>query len=253
MPALGRRDREPSSPPSYSAVAFVRLADGTPAVAKLPPPNDDERARGSRPSPPGPARGGAAARPVTRRRPAARAGRARRPRRPTTRRSRRRCLACGSSRRRRCRWQTADELAPRWSATVARWRDRIGRRLADAAVAASTPGSRPGRGGSSTATATTATSSTAAPAGWLAIDPQPLVGPPALDLAPALWNGPEAPVGDRIAVLAATAGVDAERARPPRPDPGRAQRGVDLRRRRADGEWAARASRRRPRPRADRA
>ena len=46
--------------------------------------------------------------------------------------------------------------------------------------------------------------------GWLAIDPQPLIGPPVLDLVPALFNGPEAPAAARIEVLAATAGVDAD-------------------------------------------
>lgn len=46
--------------------------------------------------------------------------------------------------------------------------------------------------------------------GWLAIDPQPLIGPPALDLVPALFNGPEAPASERIEVLAAVAGVDVD-------------------------------------------
>ena len=49
--------------------------------------------------------------------------------------------------------------------------------------------------------------------GWLAIDPQPLIGPPVLDLVPALYNGPEAPVAERIAVLATAAAVDADQLR----------------------------------------
>jgi streptomycin 6-kinase len=45
--------------------------------------------------------------------------------------------------------------------------------------------------------------------GWLAIDPQPLIGPPAYDLATAVWNGPEVEVEveDRMAGLAAAAGI----------------------------------------------
>jgi streptomycin 6-kinase len=49
--------------------------------------------------------------------------------------------------------------------------------------------------------------------GWLAIDPQPLVGPPVLDLVPALFNGPEAPAAERVARLAGVAGVDPDELR----------------------------------------
>ena len=107
-------------------------------------------------------------------------------------------------------WLTADGLAAKWSATVARWRDRIGHRLADTAVAAYDAGFPPGPRVLLHGDGHHGNVLDGGGRGWLAIDPQPLIGPPALDLAPALWNGPEGPVDDRIAVLASTAGVDAE-------------------------------------------
>jgi streptomycin 6-kinase len=106
-------------------------------------------------------------------------------------------------------WRRADDLCGRWAATVERWRSTIGDRLTDAAVAAWHAGLGPGERVLLHGDGHHGNVLDGGPArGWLAIDPQPLVGPPALDLVPALFNGPEAPVRDRIRVLAGAAGVE---------------------------------------------
>jgi streptomycin 6-kinase len=107
-------------------------------------------------------------------------------------------------------WRTADALAEGWAATVEHWRDRLGRRVADAAAAAFRAGFGPGPRRLLHGDGHHGNVLDGGARGWLAIDPQPLVGPPALDLAPSLYNGPDGSVDERIAVLAAAAGVDAE-------------------------------------------
>jgi streptomycin 6-kinase len=106
------------------------------------------------------------------------------------------------------RWRTAAALTTGWVASLERWRGRLGGPVVAAAVEAlragfgSDPRLLHGDGHHGNVLDGGAR-------GFLAIDPQPLVGPPALDLAPALWNGPEGRTAERIAILAAAAGVDA--------------------------------------------
>jgi streptomycin 6-kinase len=106
------------------------------------------------------------------------------------------------------RWRTAAALTAAWAASLERWRGRLGGAVVDSAVKVLRAGFGPdlrllhGDGHHGNVLDGGAR-------GFLAIDPQPLVGPPALDLAPSLWNGPEGRTRDRIAILAAAAGVDA--------------------------------------------
>ncbi|MBA2283249.1 MAG: aminoglycoside phosphotransferase family protein [Actinomycetota bacterium] len=109
-------------------------------------------------------------------------------------------------------WRSVGELGPRWAATIERFRVELGPEVADEAA-------RRWRAlrdadddvllhgdahhGNVLSSAR----------GWVAIDPQPIVGERALDLCPALYNGPALPPEERIPVLAATAGVDPARLR----------------------------------------
>lgn len=107
-------------------------------------------------------------------------------------------------------WRTADDLAGRWAATVERWRGQLGYRVTDSAAASFRSGFGPGPRWLLHGDGHHGNVLDGGRRGWLAIDPQPLVGPPALDLAPALYNGPDLDPVDRIAVLAAAAAVDVE-------------------------------------------
>ena len=190
----------------YSVVALVRLGDGSDAVAKVPPPGEDSTQEGDALAA---WAGEGAVRLIDRSddgvllldrlRPAAVA-----PDDATVAATLRRLWIEPPP---NVRWRTAADLAPRWASTIERWHSRLGSRVADAALDVLRAGLGSGRrllhgdghhgnvldGGSR---------------GWLAIDPQPLVGPPELDLTPALWNGPEGRTRDRIVVLAATARLD---------------------------------------------
>ncbi len=99
-------------------------------------------------------------------------------------------------------WRLFDDVVVGWRASIERWRSVLGDAVTDSALGAELDGpagwcllhgdchhgQRPRRRG----------------AGWLAIDPQPLIGPPAYDLATAVWSGPESEVEveDRMAGLA---------------------------------------------------
>lgn len=105
-------------------------------------------------------------------------------------------------------WRRADELRDRWAATIRRWRVELGERRADAALAMLADGFGDGPRFLLHGDGHHQNVLDGGGRGWLAIDPQPLVGPPELDLVPALYNGPEAPAGPRSARLADLAGVD---------------------------------------------
>lgn len=104
-------------------------------------------------------------------------------------------------------WLRADEQRHRWAATIDRWREAVGPALADAAIAVL----HEGLGDDTTLLHGDGHHGNILDGGhrgWLAIDPQPIVGPPAMDLACALWNGPGGPIDRRIDVVAGVAGVD---------------------------------------------
>ena len=105
-------------------------------------------------------------------------------------------------------WRRIDALAERWAITVERWSDAIGHELADAAASGFRNALPRGEHVLLHGDGHHGNVIDGADRGWLAIDPQPLVGPRVLDLVPALFNGPEAPAAERIAVLAGVAGVD---------------------------------------------
>lgn len=194
----------------YSAVAFVRLADGTAAVAKQAPDTIDSRQDGEALAA-WQGRGAARLLELT-------ADRVLlvervRPGTPTTDDA-----VVGAALSRLwieppagVEWRRFDVALVGWRASIERWRERLGLEVAASALTALDQvdlgeGSwrllhGDGHHGNVL---------DGGDRGWLAIDPQPLVGPPGYDLATALWNGPDdgARPDERIAELAGAAGVE---------------------------------------------
>jgi streptomycin 6-kinase len=193
----------------FSAVAYVRLADGAAAVAKVPPPNDDSAHESD-----GLAawNGDGAVRLLDR---SASGVLLLERAEPGVSTDEDEIVAATLARLwieppAAVPWRNADQLSARWAGTIKRWRDRLGHRIADAAVAMFEAGFPLGPRRLLHGDGHHANILDGGPRGWLAIDPQPLVGPPALDLVPALYNGPGGAPDDRVRTLAAAAGVDAD-------------------------------------------
>jgi streptomycin 6-kinase len=191
----------------YSIAAYVRKADGSVAVAKVPPPGSDSAEEGDALA----AWGGLGAASLLDRsadgvllldriEPGTPA-----PDDATVAATLRRLWIEPPK---EVRWRVAAALTAGWVGSLERWRDRLGSAVVDGAIEVLRAGlgsdlrllHGDGHHGNVL---------DGGARGFLAIDPQPLVGPPALDLAPSLWNGPEGRTAERIAILAAAAGVDA--------------------------------------------
>jgi streptomycin 6-kinase len=105
-------------------------------------------------------------------------------------------------------WRRFDEAIVEWMASIEQWQAELGGDVVASAWAAVEASSDPAGWRLLHGDAHHGNILDAGARGWLAIDPQPLVGPPTYDLASALWNGPEGDVHDRIEVLADAADVD---------------------------------------------
>lgn len=115
-------------------------------------------------------------------------------------------------------WRRFDVALVNWRRSIERWRSELGVDVAESALAAidevdvGEPSWRLLHGDGHHGNILDG-----GVRGWLAIDPQPLVGPPGYDVATALWNGPEglddAGADARIEVLAGAAGLDPDELR----------------------------------------
>lgn len=191
----------------YSAVAAVRRPDGSPAIAKLPPPGIDHRNEGDALAA---WQGSGAVRLLETSADGvlllerAVPGRIAETDETVASTTARLWIEPPGA----VEWRRFDDAVVEWMASVERWRAELGDDVVASARDAVEAGSEPAGWRLLHGDAHHGNILDAGDRGWLAIDPQPLVGPPAYDLASALWNGPEGDVHDRIKVLAEAADVD---------------------------------------------